>query len=380
MTSAKSSGATGRATGSTTGQSVAEALVVTDDEELIRDVEGCAAGAGAGLRVVRDVASAIRVWPGAPLVLVGADLADQAAGLGTPRREHVHLLARRPVGPEELRHAVTIGVRSVLELPDSSGHLGALLAAVVDPRPPGRVLAVTAGSGGAGASTLAAGVAVAAAAHGSVLLLATDPEGADPGLLLGAGEGPGLGWDDLARTGGVVAPTALRAALPVHRGVGLLGWNGPSRDGGARDSGAWSGAMRTAPAPVVVREVLESARQAYDLVVVDLAPGAEGPWDEVVARSDRVWVVVRPTAVGLATARSRVARSGPDLRVLVRGTGVADQVVTGVLSEPVALRVRDQRRLDESLDLGLGPLAGRRGPLARAAADVLADADVRWMG
>ncbi len=44
-------------------------------------------------------------------------------------------------------------------------------------------------------------------------------------------------------------------------------------------------------------------------------------------------------------------------------TGVERVVVMG-----------EQRRLDEVVDLGLGPLAGRRGPLWRAAAAVLSDA------
>jgi hypothetical protein len=33
----------------------------------------------------------------------------------------------------------------------------------------------------------------------------------------------------------------------------------------------------------------------------------------------------------------------------------------------------EQRRLTEHVDLGLGPLHARRGPVARAAADVLAE-------
>jgi hypothetical protein len=38
---------------------------------------------------------------------------------------------------------------------------------------------------------------------------------------------------------------------------------------------------------------------------------------------------------------------------------------------PVLAAMADQRGLAESIDLGLGPLRSRRGPLARAASDVL---------
>ncbi|UMG94017.1 hypothetical protein [Nocardioides sp. TF02-7] len=41
---------------------------------------------------------------------------------------------------------------------------------------------------------------------------------------------------------------------------------------------------------------------------------------------------------------------------------------------PVLAQMRDQKGLAEALDLGLGPLRSRRGPLARAAAAVLASA------
>ena len=39
---------------------------------------------------------------------------------------------------------------------------------------------------------------------------------------------------------------------------------------------------------------------------------------------------------------------------------------------PVAAQMPDQRGLEEAIDLGLGPVRSRRGPLGRTAVDVLA--------
>jgi hypothetical protein len=54
---------------------------------------------------------------------------------------------------------------------------------------------------------------------------------------------------------------------------------------------------------------------------------------------------------------------------------LADQV-TAALQLPVLAEVPTQRRLVEHVELGLGPVRSRRGPMARAARTVLAQMSV----
>jgi len=328
----------------------AAVLVVSGDEALVEEVERCAAGAGVRPTSTDDVAAALLRWGSAGLVVVGDDLAGDLARASPPRRDHVHLVGTASADEPALRSAVALGVRSALEVPAANDWLTALMSAVADPRPPGRVVAVTGGSGGVGASTLAAALAQAVGHSGTALLVDADPTAAGAGLLLGMdaatrGERGGLGWEDLARAGGRVAPTALRDGVPQWDGVGVLGWGGAPESLGAD----------------VVRGALEAARQAYDLVVVDLPRGVGEVHDAVVARADRVWVVVRPTLVGVAAAASRVVSAGRDVAVVVRGAGLDDVTVARTVGAPVVARMGEHRGLDEAVDLGLGPWQPRRG-------------------
>jgi MinD superfamily P-loop ATPase len=126
-----------------------------------------------------------------------------------------------------------------------------------------------------------------------------------------------------------------------------------------------------------VREVLSAARRGHDTVVVDLPRGADPLVDEIVSRCDRLLVMVVPTVPGLAGA-VRMCRRFADHGVLgavVRGGSLDDEALRRLTGVPVVARMSDQRGLAESIDLGLGPVRSRRGPLGRAAAAVLAQRD-----
>src|SRR3546814_18115473 len=56
---------------------------------------------------------------------------------------------------------------------------------------------------------------------------------------------------------------------------------------------------------------------------------------------------------------------------VVRGSGVEASEAARVVGAPVLTAMPDQRGLDESIDLGKGPLKSKRCVLARAALDVL---------
>ncbi|MEZ5096300.1 MAG: hypothetical protein R2731_09345 [Nocardioides sp.] len=91
-------------------------------------------------------------------------------------------------------------------------------------------------------------------------------------------------------------------------------------------------------------------------------------------RCDEVVVLTLATVLGVAaTARWCARHPRGHLRVLVRGAGVDLDDVADATGVRVVGAMASQRGLDEAVDLGLGPVRARRGPLFRAARDVLAD-------
>jgi hypothetical protein len=93
----------------------------------------------------------------------------------------------------------------------------------------------------------------------------------------------------------------------------------------------------------------------------------------VVSRCDHVVLVVRAALAGVASAArtaDALRAEAADASVVVRsrrGSPPADDVARAV-GLPLAAELKDQRRLDEHLDLGLGPVHHRRSPLATTAA------------
>jgi MinD superfamily P-loop ATPase len=111
-------------------------------------------------------------------------------------------------------------------------------------------------------------------------------------------------------------------------------------------------------------------------VVVDLPRGVDDVTAEVLSRCDRVLVVANASVAGVASAGkvAAVLRAlNEDLGVVVcgRGAAVPADDVAATLGLPLVAEVPHQRRLAEHVDLGLGPVHGRRSGLARAARLVL---------
>lgn len=337
----------------------ASLLVVTADPALLEELSRLAAAAGCTPDVAADPATALRRWTSAGLVLLGADLADELARLAPARRPRVHVVTWGAAPDELFRTAVAVGAEDVSHLPSSAGWLTELLTDLGDSRTtPARTLAVLGGSGGAGASTLACALGQVAAREGASVVIDLDPLG--PGLdrMLGLEAVDGVRWDALCHTTGRLSARSLREALPRRHGLGVLTW--------------WAEAAGPVPA-YAVREALSAARRGHETVVVDLPRGPDPLVDEVVSRADLSLVVVAATVAGVASA-ARLCRRFPDrsaLRLVVRGTGLADEAVARATGVPVAIAMGDQRGLAEAIDLGLGPVRSRRGPLGRAASELL---------
>lgn len=337
-----------------------EPLILTADQGLLGELLPLAAAADVAPVTAYEPLAALASWSRAPVVLLGADLADDVARIAPERRPHLYVVSRQRAPDDLFRTALLLGAEQVVELAGSSAWLVELLADLTERRTTrGRVIGVIGGSGGAGATTFACALGQGAARAGDAVVIDCDPQG--PGLdrMLGLERTEGFRWDALCQTTGRLSARALRDALPRSGSLGVLSW--------------YVGAGAQTLQAFAVREALSAARRGHDTVVVDLPRTSDGLVDEVAARCDRLLVVTVGTVLGVsATARMRARFAGhPDVGVVLRGEAVDAADVESVVRLPVVVQMRDQPRLSEALDLGLGPLRSRRGPLARAVAAVL---------
>jgi secretion/DNA translocation related CpaE-like protein len=334
-------------------------LLVSRDRHLLDEVARLAAAAGVAPDVQPPGVSVLQGWSLAPLVLVGSDVAGELVALAPPRRSQVHVVADQQ-DDTAYRTALALGAERVLTLPaDVAWLTERLIDAGDDGLAPGRLVGVLGGSGGAGATTFACALGQVASRSGTAVVLDADPLGPGVDRVLGLDATAGVRWSDLESTTGRLGARALREALPVQGRLGALTWT----------------AGHSSPLPLgVLRECLSAARRGHDLVVVDLPRGADPLVADVVSRCDLVVLVGSPTVCGTASTTSTVTRFEQRGRwgLVVRGRGLDPEEVVRVTGLPLLAEMADQRRLAESVDLGLGPVRSRRGPLARAAARVLA--------
>jgi secretion/DNA translocation related CpaE-like protein len=332
-------------------------LIVTRDETLLDELLRLSAAAGVVPEVAPDGSAALRSWVAAPVVLVGADLADELAGLGPPRRPGVHVVSWGGVHDEMFRTALAVGAENVAELPRSDAWVIEVLSDLEEAGA-GLTVGVIGGTGGAGATTFACALGQVAARSGLAVVIDTDPLGAGLDRVLGYEHLDGVRWDALQQTTGRLSAKSLRDALPRRKGLGVLTWP--------------PGPQGTVQA-FAVREALSAAQRGHDLVVVDLPRRVDTALEEVVSRCDHVFVVVRASVVGIASATRVCARLGHDrtMSLVIRGPGIDARAVSRVIGLPVAVEMSDQRGLAEAIDLGAGPVRSFRGPLGRAAGEAL---------
>lgn len=334
-------------------------LFITRDETLLDELLRLAAAAGVTPDVARDAGAALRAWTSAGLVLLGADLAPELADLAPARRAGVHVVCWGRAPDEMFRLALAVGAHDVTTLPRSEGWVVEALTDLGDPtRPCGRVLGVVGGSGGAGATTFACALGQLAGRTGPTLVVDTDPLGPGVDRVLGLEAHDGVRWDALCQTTGRLSARSLREAMPRRGAVGALSWHAGT-----------PGSLQA----FAVREVLSAARRGHDTVVVDLPRSPDPLIEEIAARCDRLLVVAVPSVAGIAST-SRLAarfRDHPGVELVLRGQGVSPAEVSRVTGLPVVTSMADQRGLAEAIDLGLGPVRSRRGPLGRAALEVL---------
>ena len=336
-------------------------LVVSADDALLDDLLRLLAAAGAEAELATGGPALRRAHRDAPLVLVGADVLGSTALRALPRRPGLVVVATGELPAAEWSRAVELGAERVAVLPDDESWLLARAAAAVrSPVERGWLVAVGGSCGGAGASTVAAAVALAAAP--GVLLVDGDPWGGGLDLLLGAERADGLRWPDLAGLRGRVSGDALLAALPEVAGVHVLAH---SRDD---------------PGPVpdeALLAVVEGARSAGCPVVVDLSGGAPTDAAAVLAEADLVVLVVPGRLRAATAARLQVARSGSPWASahLVVGRvpgGLPRADVADLLGRPVLAELAADRSAVPRAERGQPPDVGARSPLGGVARRILA--------
>ncbi len=328
-------------------------LLVATNSVLIDQVLQLAGLVGVDVVVAGDGAVARTWWRESALVLVTTDLLPQLQGV--PRRSDVVIiedsgnrLASHPAGTDAgttWSQALALGAEVVLALPEDQQALVHRLREVVEGPPrQGVVIGVLGGCGGAGASTLAVGLATAAARRGDrVLALDADPLGGGLDLLLGAEELPGARWPDLVRARGRLSAATLDYALPHMNGVAVLAH--------ARNAG-------TAVPADAVTALMETAVRGYDLVVVDIGRAlvtgkSAGPWLE---HMQALVIVVPNRLSAVAAAMSLLGclgsgRGGMHLVVRQRSAGLGAAEIGQALGlTPVSMR--EQSAVPAGVDRG----------------------------
>lgn len=359
----------------------ARPLLVTTDDAVSDDVLRLAAAVGCEIERAPDLTAARDSWARAPVVIIdeGTLRTAEQAHAGSPWRSGVLLASQGDPAAESWQRAFTAGVQRVVELPRDEAELVAILADVSEGSGTrsGAVLAVIGGTGGAGASVLAASAGMRAAHRGAdALLVDCDPLGGGADVLLGAEHEGGLRWPGLRVRSGRVSMADLRAAVPSKAGgAGRLSILSCGRDVIDESS---------CPSDEAVASVIDAGRRAGNTVVVDLARHLD-PASVAAARKADLLVLVVPAAVRASAAARRVLAGLSDvvepgrLGVVVRGPapeGVGTADVAEAVGAPLLAAMRPERGLDRALDRGEFT-ARPRGSLTAAADAVLAELEDR---
>jgi secretion/DNA translocation related CpaE-like protein len=338
-------------------------LAVLTDSELRNELDRVAAAVG--LRMVHaGVGSSVsrRTWSAAAGVVLDQAAADRYGRSGLPRRDHVSVLTAAEPTTATWAAAIAVGARRVLKLPAQEreliDELGEAAESARDEGTRGEVVAVIGGCGGAGASLLAAALAYSAA---DALLVDLDPWGGGIDLLVGGEAAPGLRWPDLALQGGRLNWSAVREALPRHRGITLL-------------SGTRRGyELDAAPVDAVV----DAGRRGGVTVVCDLPRRLTDATQAALDTADLV-VLVSPCNVRACAATGSIAALlaaiNPNLGLVVRGPspgGLRPVEVADIAGLPLLASMKAEPQLAEQLERG-GLRLRQRSALATTARRVLA--------
>ncbi|MCC6496298.1 MAG: hypothetical protein IT193_08565 [Propionibacteriaceae bacterium] len=309
-----------------------------------------------GAAVVTDLEQVAGPWRDAAVVLVADDQARRLAGRALPHRDGVFLVGT-DVGTLSA-WSTPLSAR-VIPLPEGAAWLATVLVEGSS-RARSPVVVVLGGSGGVGASTLAAALAqLGADRPQGAALVDVDPLGGGIDLLLGAEQTRGWRWPRLNGAEGQLGD--LRAHLPVVDRVSVV-------------------SMARGPALDLAREplaaVVAGLRSWHSLVVLDAGRSLGPAAREAVRLSTRQLLVVASGIRGVAAARQTVAALGlesPELVLRRAPGGLPPDLVAEAVGYPVLARLPEEKALAAAAERGEPPARGSRRRYRRVVARLLAE-------
>jgi len=329
---------------------VRDVLVVASPGDVEDVILSAVAAQDLRATVATDLDTVAARWSESAIVFVEDCHAAQVAERALPRRDGVYVIG----GDESVLAAwsTPLGAR-VIPLPDGVAWLGAVLDEGSS-RAGAPVVAVMGGCGGVGASTLAAGMAVAGTSGGRhTALVDVDALGGGIDLLMGVEQTGGWRWPKLRGADGYVGD--LRDYLPHVGDVSVLSM---SREG----------VTDLAREPLAA--IVHSLRRSHSLVVVDVGRSLAPASREAVRLASHRFVVVTGSVRGLAAAGQVLRAHQVDgVEAVVRqrrGAATDHGVVVDVLGLDVVARLPDDPKLAAAAERGDVPFRGTRQPYARA--------------
>ena len=332
-------------------------LVIAASGEIQDVVLSAVAAQELEAEVATEASASAETWRTASVVVVADDQAERLAARALPHREGVYLVGSHP----ELLSVWSAPLSAqVIRLPEGAAWLGAVLEEGSN-RAGAPVVTVVGGSGGAGASTLAAAMAQLSAARGDAgaALVDADPIGGGIDLLLGAERVEGWRWSRLHAAEGHVGD--LRAYLPVVDGVSVVAM--------PRDS-----PIDLAREPLAA--IVSALRGWHSLVVLDPGRANLGTTREALRLATRQLLVVAASVRGVAAARqltlsADLSRAAVVVRRL-RG-GLPSGLVAEALELPLLAELPDESGLVGAAERGEPPARGSRRGYRRAVEKLLRD-------
>ncbi len=337
-------------------------VVSTTDPELLDHALSVVAAAGLEAEVASDPGFLRARWTSASMVLVGVDQGAALAELRLPRRAEVYLLTETGTAPEAYQWSVPLGA-AVVVVPGNARWLsGAIADLSRRPSGSGQTICVAGGSGGVGTSTLAAGLAFAAARSGRrTALVDLDPGGGGLDLLVGAERLDGWRWPRLVAARGHLGDVGDQ--LPSVDGVELLSMG--------------RGVEAVRPPAEAVRAVLGSLTATHDLTVVDVPRPLENARVEPLSTAGAWLLVVRDDLRGVTGGREGVRALeavGVRPRLVVR-TGRTRLLDPQTVAEGVGMDryavLGDEPGLLQAAERGDPPGRSGRSPLGQVARRLL---------
>jgi len=339
--------------------------VAIADSELLDQVLSLTAVVGVEPLVLSDASLVRPHWASAAMVLVGIKEADRIAAMDLPRRAGVYVVAEDRTAPQAQPGSLRVGAAVVL-LPTSASWLSDAFADVARTgRGNGRVICVVGGSGGVGATTLAAGLAFVSARTQRTMLIDADPRSGGLDLLLGVERTPGWRWPRLATARGHLGD--LTGQLPCVEDLDLLSM--------ARDESPPGWELQAEQ----LSAVLMSAMRSHEITVVDVSRNLGGAGWEALRRAELVVLVVRDDVRGVAAGREvarALARECVRYGLVVRqgrSRLLEPSLVASGVGWPLLGSFTDDPALLLAAERGDPPARSARSSLARLCHTVLSD-------